>query len=524
MNKYFLLLFSIYATVAFSQIKVDYNHDLKGNPIEGEFHTFLQSDSPSVQIKIDGKTSVYEKGFYVDLQKKKHEGYIELYKKKISFKYDNSNYSETSKSVSASEIQYIKLGVDSIFIAKKVHVDKEILKKPILVKYIARYGKNHFGKVYQNNGLNYIVVKTPNVDFWRKIKNKSKKEFKGVVAGNFKDVPFLQEKIEDNSLTRNNLIKVIKRAQFYEKYKNKDTLYFNENWHELLSSIDSKYVAQVVELKDTIWSVDYYKDNKKLYEVDYSSISPMVKSGFFKIFDAKNVLSEERKYSNDSILEIKKYYPNGSLKYKWVLNEDTGEKKYVVVNNKQDNKGVINEYGEGIQVENYNDSIEHHFLNFKKIKSFNVVNKEVFYSDKYSDINLNKFQNLLSKFLYSNSEYKLLRKKKNLEGTVLISLVIDRKGNLISYNLLNELDSDLSNLLKLFFESKMINNKQFKFKGFNIGSDDNEFKKIKFLIPIVFSYNRSDPVYNSYNDFWFHHMMFQQIQMHQQMTAPAIRF
>ncbi len=318
MNKYFLLFFGLFSSLIFSQIRVDYNHDLNGNPIEGEFHTFLKNESPGVQIKIEGELTNYEKGLYVDDNKQKHEGYILFNAKKISFRKRLDDF-ELTKSVLASEIEYLKLGIDSFFIAKKVNYKGKILKKPILIKYISTIGENEIGKVYQFNGINhylkrsYFVIKTPESDIWENFNITTKEDFKTLVFKYFSKAPYVNYKTKEDQFSKDDLLTIIKTNEFYQNYIKGDSVYYNENWQQLLSSKGKKYSAKIVGLKDSIWTIDYFNGKDKIYEANYSSINPNKKHGLFKFFDDNNII-EERKYSNDSLIEFKSFYKNKVLK------------------------------------------------------------------------------------------------------------------------------------------------------------------------------------------------------------------
>ncbi len=119
---------------------------------------------------------------------------------------------------------------------------------------------------------------------------------------------------------------------------------------------------------------------------------------------------------------------------------------------------------------------------------------------------------------------ELMSKKGNAGGVILISMVLDYQGKVISYEIMNSLGSDFDKIVSDFYKEEIIleGGKGFKFKGLKLKEDRGN---IQFLLPITFLNKRFEPIYNGTNNYWFYqHMFHQQMMMHNQMSAPAMRF
>lgn len=512
--------------------------DIDGQDFNDYYTPFTYKSKNHLTVRLNDK---YEYGHYCSLDGKLHDGYLSLNEDKIKVK--ESRDTNFPKSFKAKELVYIKIGIDSFTSSSNYFYKKRISKKPRFIQYLGKGNGYVYGKFFDISKKKiseyYVVRLEKEGSVWQNFYDK--KKFNLRCLKYFGHLPEVKKKIEKEKLTIDDIPNIIQMSIYYEKLQYKTPLYFDDYWQELPSKEKKRYKAFVTKKTDSIYTIEYYSNNSKIYRINYSSLYPKIKNGeftsFFKNGNTRRIIN----YRNDSIKSVKifnddktlikhfKYIKvskeslikHGSTRYSRnsrnpILNPPSIKTPVLILDNKGNN--VVTKIGEFSISEkdpNSNQNFTDTYSNNKKIKSYKLVNNDtVFQTIKPGTINLITLQTKLNDAL--NEEKFPQALKDNVQGTILLSVLINPKGYLERCFLLNKLHPELDNFIVSFLENKLLEGARFRYK----------FKKIRpkgyytTIIPIEIINNRfyrPPSVYN--NNFWFmdHMQMHQQMMQQQQM-------
>lgn len=504
---------------AIAQIQIPYNHTYEGKMIFNNYNSYLENEYSVLHIPLESEFEKLEKGSYKligDPQIRK--AYISYNTKKITVR-DDSVKEAVKKKIKIEDVEYFKLGVDSFF------VTNEKLNKKRIVKHVATFDSIVFAqyKQYYPNGylkaLNFIKKVKGSDKPWRRVFLKGEALKENLVMPFGKVSSFLNRK----EIKSEDFLKCLTELKYLHNFKNDQKLYFSENWQQLTNSNTAFYYSKVTKKKGSVYSVEYFTtDNQKIYEVNYSEFNPNKKTGALNIYD-KGLLVEERMYKNNDLQKVSSYLANGTLNFsydcvKTDLNK-VSKVSFTTITTAEGNTVEAPINGE-FSLKGTDENIKHVFNDSKIVNSYYIDNGDkIYFFNGEKNIKMEDVRMSLMNHLHTNANFNQKKFKADLEGTILLDIITNKKGKVTSYTILNTLNNSLDGLFKSFCFLKFSDKASFKikFKGIKV-PEKNAY--CRFVIPFTFGYKNGDQTFikpnnNYYDHFWHQQILFQQQQFNQ---------
>jgi len=532
-----MLLVTFYST--YSQIPVGLKYDCNGYAFNGYYDPLTYS--PDKKISIVHNSDSYEVGYYYDTVGNKINGLIKFENEKIFFKKGNAEFRDKIK---PEQIKNFVIGVDSFFVISNFYYKNRKMTDPEFVQYITAFNGLTFAKhykftsgvsqqiTYQQPIIETLLVKAKDSTAWENFPDNSR--FKESALKYFSHIPYLKEKINSGKYQSKDMLSIIKMAEYYDKYQNSNDIYYDKYWQEVIDIRNSKYSAKIIDLQDSIWTFAYYEGTVKLFIANYSSFYPNNKNGDFISYYPNGEIRQIITFENNQPKHVKTFDNSGSKKrqYEYVKTKDSNSNEFIL---NSFYLAVIDSLGNNIidsgVVKNFKitDIISQvsYFVSFNDselISSYRISNEDTVFqiTNPDNDFKIKSLQREFESFMYEKKYDNAL--SVNAQGSVLISFVIDKKGNVVNSTILNVIHPEIDTLISDFITSRFIPGAlyPFKFKPYNL----NKTKQcIEVVIPIEFSVNRfyREPVnYNQFNNMYW---MNQQQMMNKYMnpTPPKMQ-
>lgn len=511
-------------TSGIAQIPVGYYYDINGDLIEGYLDQLEYNPTKRLQVTYNAYS--FEPGYYYDLNGKKTEGFVNFKNKKPEFKKTKS---DEAVKLDPTSIKGIVIGKDSFFVTQNFQVEESetsswLRKKPELMQFLAGFGGYTFARHFDflSKGDMFATallggsdasathhsydalrthysetfhVKKNTSDVWTLFPEESE-GFKKVALKCFGHIPHLRNKIEDYSLGLTDMMALIKTAEYHHKFEKKEKVYFDEYWQETRDKESSTFQANIVNKEDSIWSLEYYRNDKKLYFAQYSLFYPFLKNGdFISFFDSGRIRKASR-YKNNNLIRVETSYEDGARHHTTVIKMKTQNEtgKPEIVRYMTDSSASVHMDHKGNYKEIYKDPISSRtiinvFQHAKLIESYRLIGQEKVFqvSDPNYNLQTQRLQKKLDSFF--KGEYFTNLTRESVEGIVLISVTIDENGYPEDYKVLNKLHPDIDSLIADFLSQNLHSNlpDQYRFKPYRNGK-----RKVacEVLIPISFDINR----------------------------------
>jgi hypothetical protein len=457
--------------------------DDKGNLITDHFDPDYETEAPLfAKAKLPG---IFIPGVYYDLAGKKTEGWLKYSfdKDKISFKNDKG--SEATELITSLCTSYV-LGPDS-FVAIKYYKNndsesgKDLISEFALV--IDRVDRVKFYKSFrnQNGNLNRgsFFMKHDTSIFSHHIYENdisSDKYASSVFEVNKKIISPIFSKCF-NTTEHIDLV-ALHRNEY--KLRNNEKVFFDLSWNYILDSSKAAYYANVVDIKDSIVSLRFFRnDNEIVFQGNFSFDLPGTKSGQF-IY----------------------YYPNGSIRKKVIYTENKPDTtiiyhtngkphfSYCIKNRRPFYYSVFNRSGEseitreGFGIHVFYDSLGGRVLNYcfkehRLTEAFYVDSngvKTYQYCGKGNAIFKYAIQGLM------NKEYHYPRRSlaNNHNGYMLIKCFVEPNGMVSDFNVIRGIDAACDSSFSNFFSIVK------EYKHFSSGIADGKKVRQEIVIPVYF--------------------------------------
>lgn len=520
----FFVLFITY-NLSFAQTPIGVKFDINGMSLNGYYDPLIYS--PEKKISKIHFSDSYEKGYYYDSLGTKIDGLIKFEDDKIFYKKKDE---DSRTKIKSDVIKRFVIGVDSFFVVDKFYYKDKLKEKPEFVQYIAEFNGYTFVKHYHfTSGLalqfgpdspivETFLVKHKDSIIWDNFPDN--KHFKEKALKYFSYIPYLKEKIITEKYKSKDMLSVIKMAEYLEKYNNSKSIYYDKYWQEIRDKRKAAYEVKIVNKKDSIWTLDYYKDNEKIYQGNYSSFYPNIKNGDFTAFNPDGSTRLISSFIKNKSIKLKTYSKVEKLEKEYKIIEFKKEYdsntsfdlQYVTVN---DDSGSNIIKSNGISFLSKKDELNGQIYNYKfndyKLESvYRVSQNDTIF--KISDPNYNfKISSLQSKFDSFMEERKYEDAlNENAQGIILASFLIDPKGYVVESTILNKIHPDLDNLVTIFINTKILEGAEFRysFKSYKVNKKKYYYE---IVVPFEFSisrYYRRPVNYNHfYNDFFHRQMM-----------------
>lgn len=532
-----MLLVTFYST--YSQIPVGLKYDCNGYAFNGYYDPLTYS--PDKKISIVHNSDSYEVGYYYDSVGNKINGLIKFENEKIFFKKGNAEFRDKIK---PEQIKNFVIGVDSFFVISNFYYKNRKMTDPEFVQYITAFNGLTFAKhykftsgvsqqiTYQQPIIETLLVKAKDSTAWENFPDNSR--FKESALKYFSHIPYLKEKINSGKYQSKDMLSIIKMAEYYDKYQNSNDIYYDKYWQEVIDIRNSKYSAKIIDLQDSIWTFAYYEGTVKLFIANYSSFYPNNKNGDFISYYPNGEIRQIITFENNQPKHVKTFDNTGSKKrqYEYVKTKDSNSNEFIL---NSFYLAVIDSLGNNIidsgVVKNFKitDIISQvsYFVSFNDselISSYRINNEDTVFqiTNPDNDFKIKSLQREFESFMYEKKYDNAL--SVNAQGSVLISFVIDKKGNVVNSTILNVIHPEIDTLISDFITSRFIPGAlyPFKFKPYNL----NKTKQcIEVVIPIEFSVNRfyREPVnYNQFNNMYWMNQQ-QMMNKYMNLTPPKMQ-
>ncbi len=477
---------------SYAQIPIGLKYDVNSVPFNGYYDALTYNPEKSIANVYTVEN--FDNGYYFTKAKKKIEGLISYDSNKIWFK---KNEGAESIKIKANEIAGFVIGLDSFYCVSK-YKNGNVLKRSIkLVQQIATTDNFVFLKSYHKYQGVFKAdysVKTKGTGEWEFFYNDY--EFKNMALKYFKDIPYLEDKLKSKEYGFDDIMSLMKMTGYIESYNAKIPIYYDKYWQETKEKKRAVYFAKISAIKDSVWTLDYYKDKTKLYQGNYTSFYPNVKTGDFTAYYPDGSVRQITTYLDDKPKEVKSYRENGDLDkhYKYVERHTIKGAyqaiEYVTVNDAS-GKNIIDEYDRtAIVIHDAIDSLDYtnEYENYRLVSSYRLKGKDTIYKivDRTYDIKLGSLQRKFNSFMEGKDFNTAL--SENAQGIIFVNVVLSPKGTVIKAVILNKVQIEFDQITSYFVKTKLLaKGNHFKFIAYKKGKNK---QYSEFVIPIAFSINR----------------------------------
>lgn len=534
------VIFLLIINVLHSQIPVGLKFDLNGKPFNGYFDPLTYS--PEKELWIVHNSDSYEVGYYYDHGAKIH-GQIMFENKKIWFK---KNKDALKTKIKPDEIKYFVIGVDSFFVINNFQYKGQLKTKPEFVQYITEVYGDTYVKYYRFSsgmGIQYgatpiiesFLVKAKGSNIWEEFPDDIR--FKKTALKYFGFIPYLKDKIVLGDYTREDMMSMIKMAEYFETYQNNELIYFDTYWQEINNSENATYHARIADFEDSRWTFIYFKDSTKLYKANYSSFYPNTKDGAFILYYPNGEVRKIIGYTEDEPTEVWIFNDSGEMKYHYQLvetkknsNPEAETITNIVYNSIIDSLeknliGSSDRFEQVVYDEYANVTYTNQFYEKELVTSYRLINKDTIFqiTNPAYFFKIKPLQKKLNSFMVEKDYKEAL--SVDAQGRILVSFVIDNKGYMVDYVILNRIHPQLDELIESFINKRIAKSAEYRHK-FKPYKKDKTKQFCELVIPFNFGINRFYRQPNYYNNnLW--QMQQMQMQMYQQQminnyTAPNI--
>lgn len=458
-------LFSFISFVAvingYSQnINVGLRTDASGRSFNDIYTPFSYQTTNQINIKFgDNYSENFIEGVITKVDGTARSGFIKIDDNNIYFRdsikfmrYTPDEHSPTTKAsslpenISAKEFAYLTTKIDSFISSSNFIKKKKLSKRSTLIQYLGTSNGYVFGRYFKITFNDFqeqvfLVKENKAGAIWRNLY--IKKETISTYLKYFGHVPNLKQKIESKSISKKDLPSFIQEAIIYNHHKEQSPIIFDQYWHKLASKQNGKSKAFVTDVKDSIYTLDYYQDSIIKYQVNYSNVYPKIKNGLFTVYNDDGTILKTVFFKDNDPKEVKIFHKNKTLLKHYTYTTDSINSPYSIklfekfgVHNrkyeflKNSNNRQLLTFSDPITNEEYKEELKDSVsLNTFKIKNSDTI----FQLNELQKLNLTKLQSKLKRF--HNKYFFKEAIFKNVQGTVFISVTIDPKRE--HYGLVN---------------------------------------------------------------------------------------
>lgn len=511
----------MFVGMAFSQVPVGYRFDVNGIPFNGYYD--VMTYAPEKKLTEKHMSDSYEVGYYYDASGNKVSGNIKFQGKKIFFKQGKEEFRDKIK---PEEVKTFVIGVDSFFTISKYYLQNNLKTEPVYVQFIAAFDNAVFAKHYSfpgNGVVSTYLIKTANSDAWENFPDN--KTFKQKALKYFGHISYLKDKIESGKYKSDDMLAIIKMADYLRKYEDKREIWYDQYWEETSANDKVVYRANIVAKEDSIWTFDYYAGATRLYQVKYSAFFPNLKNGELTCYYPSGSIRQTILYKNNKMKEVKTFTTSGLLDRHYEVVEVGKDKKqieykYLVVNDASGSNILKPGVRSNIDVRDEVNGFTYTnvFHGSKLIYSYRLENSDTVFQivNPDDDISLKALNRNFSIFM-TDKKYETALSV-NAQGKLLVALVVDSRGYVSKATILNKLHPEIDKLIADLIRTRLLEG-EVRYK-IDIYKKDKIARYYEVIIPIDFSAYR---FYRQPVDYGFlnqMHVMNQHMMM-MQMAPPV---
>lgn len=543
------------------QEKIGFTFDAGGYALHGFYDPFSYQPTVSVSKNLGS----YMPGGVYGIDGEKKACLLKFEQAKLTLK----NKDGYTMGVSTDKYTGVKIGLDSFFVAEKIHFRGRTRERKTFVQFIAEFDSTVFAKIYNNNFNGSVlhqtyIAKRYDEETWEEL-NPTKKslepmiqkffsKYSNVIAtGNELDrkgvnyFSYLVGEYENNyKMNDANLGGLINLAYVTSRLGKNEKVYFDEFFRKTKNTDKSKYYSLIVSVNDQTYLEEYYThEDEKVYSVNWRSKVNGEKDGesifydegkkaimtfyredevkFGEVYNADTVSYKFEYKENKAPLKLENYtniYGYGRLK------AYTPEEKYLSCvidflngNDKKDQRSFIDPYdGRQKQVITKN----------QEVISATVEENNIVYSylvDPLQALKVKKINKLFDK--YFNDQFFI---NNTVFHPLLVKVNTDAEGKLIKYEFLNTVNKEFESVVSEFITVNLLDGGpkgKFKFKLRNTAIN----KPIEFILPFKLNISGQFWFFQNNSDWMMHqnmiwnqqhmHMMHQNTMNHIHSMAPT---
>lgn len=522
-------------TFLMAQTPVGHYFDLGTSLIHGYLDPMVYKPSKSLNIPFYADNG-YRSGYYYDKENKKHEGGI-MFGASMNFIEDKKNKKSKKQVLIPEEVNAIVILEDSFFVHK--HINKWDTRQ-YFSQNIGTFKEYSFIRsFYYSNGISAMYkVNKKGTDEWVQFPKRDKK-FLEFALKYFGHIPYLAEKIKNKEFGKNNIVTLIKTAEYYEKYNSgQKILYFDKYWHTIDKKEEAYYYAKMVNLEDSLWTLDYFHNDKKIYTIQYSHFFPHTKQGIFTAYYENGKVRQKIIYDNNKAQNITTYFMNGKQHTEYRIKrikkayEQTEIYNIAIYSSVQDSTGKELLDSEGVGIEIFTDevsgsSIVNQYEKKQLVKSYSIIDGEKIYRvayplfEQYVMSVQKKFKRFLDKNLFYRDGKLDPANEENVRGTILCLTRVNEKGKVISMRPLNKLHPAVDLVVNQFTYTHGFprSNYPIKLKRYKV---DRKAVQYEVVIPIIFKPVKFRTYRNDNSSWHTQQMMMDNMRQTQQMIQNSI--
>ncbi|WP_462249385.1 energy transducer TonB [Ekhidna sp.] len=528
MRAFIACLLLLIGQLVIAQIHVGYYHDLDKTPI----HDYVDpiAYNPDEKLVLSHFSDSFEKGkiYYEDGTVAK--GLIKYENKKIWYKKLST---DDKVKIKPEETIALTIGLDSFFVATNFSVEKSTgsitQKQPQFMQHLTSFdGKVYAKHYFFSSGMSSSVIETyqvrdENSTTWESFP-RNKRRFREKALDYFDHIPYLKIKIMDQSISFADAYTLIKSAEYFHKFQNNETIYYDRYWNETEKE-NSNYKAIIKSLEnDSIWTINYFKGDIPIYRAKYHALFPNKMHGAFERLDAEGQTLNVINYKKNEVKEKMVLYSNGKPHY---VNKYRSLKYTYRTQNYLTYEAVYNSQGESLtsdgtwteDVSWKQGQFTNEFEGNKLKRSYRDADGQRIHqiTDPLYNFKIQKLQKLLDSYFAEKDFYSVAND--HVQGTYFISVSINEKGVVSDYEIINQLHLSLDSKIRNWARRYLTGSYAVKFKPYKVNGQK---VSAEFLIPLQFSILKfyRQPA-NGYDWMWHHQMMFHQQMMMQPMNLPT---
>lgn len=523
MHSKFLLqiLFICFTTYSFAQTFVGNKLDVDGTPYNGYFDESFYN--PMHKVEINSKSSIYHKGRCITKGG-------EILSGPIAFNYSNIVIIQEGEYVqyNPEDLQSFVIQQDSFIVAD---IRKEHKKRPkwAFVKYIMPTKNGDLVKHYHklvskesaikdmlfvdnNNGFGSkkdeynetytYYTKNNNESYWYKFTND--KDFKKNALKYLSTSDLIAYKIEKLHYNYGTLNALVDEMRYDNYYRNNSFLFFNAYWQEVKNKSEAVYYAQITKSDHKTYITSYFKDNKVLFRTDYDVLYPTNMNGSCYFYHENGKVRKHLLFIKGTARLVEHFNLEGELQQKFTY------KKYLEIY--KDNRSrmfYLNVGSDSAKIlPKVLDQEFHHtltnaidkkhihqtYVNNRLERScyFNGTDSIYQNTNIYYLFNTKKVKNAYQSFCRKANTlaYPKDAKEQQVNGYVLVTLMINEKGYIQKAKRLNSLSPSIDSNIDEFLKSSLQGEKgELKFASFKWLKQK---KNLEVVVPFHFNV---DPIF-----------------------------
>ena len=523
--KSFLFQFSLFIPVIFiaqTTEKVPFTHSPNGEIVFDTYDTFLNDEYGGLDFYFEDIEVFYEKGtYFLKGDTKGTDAFIWMdTERKVRVK--NNPYADSRK-IDIDELAYYTTKLDSFFVTNRISLKDKQIEKPTMLQYLGTSEKADYAMYYKirSGSLSdkkIVQLKKEEGQDWVELNLNIKNPRK--IFSFFKNYEVLNEFYDQQELTIEDFLNSLKVEEYYNHHNNNTKIMYDKLWREVKKPKFAQYFGTVTKVVDSIFTVEISDEKgQKMYDLKYSSLHPLKRHGTLTAYDGK-VVKLERTYDYGDLITGKRFKDGKMLfeynyyRFKREEAEDVLKRRVVSINSDS-----VKTYGDNSA--SLND-VKYEIRKKEIISAYTETlnGKRHLYSNYVEPITFDNLETQLHAYFNRNRDFNDNVLKLDYEGSMLLQIVTNNRGKVLSHEILSSNNERLTKLIQEFANDFLTENGRRTLRIKQIKSEDRT-ATYTFILPINFEHRQflktfSRPSYNNWNWNWHwqmhHNMMWQQQQ------------